>query len=328
MEQVSILLPVFNGAAFLEPLLGSVLSQTWKNFELLVLDDGSTDNSWDIITKFAQDDSRIRAQRSAINRGQERALEELSEESRAPLIMFCDQDDVWDLDKVRHLFEAIGEYSMVYGLSQLIDANGRSLNRSLFDLVGRPIEGIDCLELLFRNTVSGHALLMKRANLSRHAFAPSKANILFDWRLAAVATYANGLKFVSTATTWHRIHATNRNNRRASALNNTKKVRQTHLMPLYRMSDVAGFLADHPSIASSKRAVFAALVDELENYSARSSKWHVVDTGLCRRITDLAKALNPDTRVLDRFNRNIARIARGWLNPAFWWREMRAAGNA
>jgi glycosyltransferase involved in cell wall biosynthesis len=190
--KVSILLPVYDGAEFLEPLLRSVISQTWDNFELLVLDDGSTDGSWEIVEEFCQHDRRIRAHRSMVNRGQEQSLQILSKGCGGELIMFCDQDDVWEPSKVELLVAAIGESSLVYGSSPLINAKGEKLDRTLFDAVGFPLEGQDCLEILFRNTVSAHALLMKRAHLCERAFAPSTAGVLFDWRLAAAASSRAG----------------------------------------------------------------------------------------------------------------------------------------
>src|SRR5262245_33258071 len=197
--EISILLPVFNAGRFLAPLLDSIILQTWQNFELLIFDDGSTDHSWDVILQFSKRDRRIRPQRADVNRGQEFALKKISAQCRGRLIMFCDQDDVWEPEKVRRLVDGIGECSMAYGTSPLIDADGKSLERTLFDAVGPPIEGKDCLELLFRNTASGHALLMKRTNLCESAFLPSIANVLFDWRLAAAASYSGGLKFVPAA---------------------------------------------------------------------------------------------------------------------------------
>ncbi len=57
---VSVLLPVCNGELYLSEAIESVLTQTFDDFELLVLDDGSTDNSLEIIKGFAKRDSRVR----------------------------------------------------------------------------------------------------------------------------------------------------------------------------------------------------------------------------------------------------------------------------
>lgn len=56
---VSILMPIYNGATYLEQSIGSILAQTFANWELIALDDGSTDNSYDAVRRLAQEDKRI-----------------------------------------------------------------------------------------------------------------------------------------------------------------------------------------------------------------------------------------------------------------------------
>ena len=85
---VSILLPAFNGARFLDEQLRSVLLQTFSLFEFLIYDDGSTDGTWPTITAHAEADGRIRAWRRAANSGQGDALLYLLDHAQAPLISF------------------------------------------------------------------------------------------------------------------------------------------------------------------------------------------------------------------------------------------------
>jgi|CXWL01.1.fsa_nt_gi glycosyltransferase involved in cell wall biosynthesis len=66
---ISVYMPVYNGNGFVSMAIESILSQTFKNFEFVIVDDGSTDDSWKTITKYAKKDCRIRTFRNKTNRG-------------------------------------------------------------------------------------------------------------------------------------------------------------------------------------------------------------------------------------------------------------------
>lgn len=92
MQEVkaSFILPVYNGQEFLKDAIESVLCQDGDGFEILILDDGSTDRSWEVISSF--DDRRIRSFRRE-NRGLARTLNELIDLSRGEFIFRMDADD-------------------------------------------------------------------------------------------------------------------------------------------------------------------------------------------------------------------------------------------
>src|SRR5688500_13988223 len=103
LPAISILLPTYNGADFLREQLDSILGQTLADFELLIVDDGSTDATPAIVGEFARRDGRLRILPSEGNRGQKRRLAELLGAARAPLIAIADQDDIWDSQKLELL---------------------------------------------------------------------------------------------------------------------------------------------------------------------------------------------------------------------------------
>ena len=59
MEKISIIVPIYNGQAYIKKCIQSLTSQTYSNIEILCIDDGSTDSSLDILTNLAQQDQRI-----------------------------------------------------------------------------------------------------------------------------------------------------------------------------------------------------------------------------------------------------------------------------
>jgi len=95
MGRVTVCLSVYNGAATLEKSLASVFSQSYRDFDVLVLDDGSTDGSAEIARKF---DCRILV---LPNGGRGAALKRMVEEATGELIALIDCDDVWVPDKLR-----------------------------------------------------------------------------------------------------------------------------------------------------------------------------------------------------------------------------------
>src|SRR5215467_6992847 len=88
---ISVLLPVFNGGPYLQEAIESVLAQSYRNFELIIIDDGSTDDSWHTIHKVQ--DPRVRAFRQA-NRGLPSALNWAIQLAEGAYIARQDADDV------------------------------------------------------------------------------------------------------------------------------------------------------------------------------------------------------------------------------------------
>src|SRR4051794_2703213 len=90
---VSIVMPVYNAARYLPEALKSMLDQTFRDFELIAINDGSKDESLDILEQFAEYDSRIHIV-SRPNVGITRTLNEGLSIARAPLIARMDADDI------------------------------------------------------------------------------------------------------------------------------------------------------------------------------------------------------------------------------------------
>jgi O-antigen biosynthesis protein len=101
---VSVVLPTYNRADLLGRSIGSVLAQTFDRFELLVVDDGSTDATADVVGRFGDD--RIRYMRGTRNRGPAAARNAGIAAARGALLAFQDSDDEWLPDKLRQHVDA------------------------------------------------------------------------------------------------------------------------------------------------------------------------------------------------------------------------------
>src|SRR3954468_23890054 len=89
---VTVVMPVFNGGAFLRPAMESVLGQTFRDLELLVVDDGSTDGSADVAR--SSGDSRVRVMKNGRNLGLTATLNFALSAARAELVARQDADDL------------------------------------------------------------------------------------------------------------------------------------------------------------------------------------------------------------------------------------------
>ena len=126
-KKVSIVIPTFNCARFIAQTISSVLIQNYKNFEIIVIDDCSSDNTVDIIS--AINDSRIKIIQNKRNRGAAYCRNIGIENSSGEYIAFLDGDDLWAADKLSNQINFMEKhnYGFCYTDYQLIDENGQSL---------------------------------------------------------------------------------------------------------------------------------------------------------------------------------------------------------
>lgn len=165
--RMSVVMPVYNVQSYIEEAIQSVLDQTFTDFELIIVDDGGSDNSVKIARTF--DDPRIRIV-SQPNRGLAGARNTGIACSRAPFIALLDSDDRWHRDKLLlhyvHL-QANPAIGVSYSGSRLIDEHGEVMKVTM-----RPkLTAISDADILCRNPVgNGSAPVFRKAMLDRAAF--------------------------------------------------------------------------------------------------------------------------------------------------------------
>lgn len=141
MEQVSIIIPVFNGEAFLTACLDSVLAQSFRDFQVYLIDDGSTDHTPEICQAYSAVDGRIRYLRQE-NRGVSAARNLGLRWAEGEFVTFCDADDLWEKDHLQTLVRAIRETGadMVSCNYTHADSLGNFLRRTEFPAEIRELE--------------------------------------------------------------------------------------------------------------------------------------------------------------------------------------------
>lgn len=106
--KVSVIIPIYNAAEFLEECLDSVLQQSLKEIEVICVDDGSPDNSLDILKKYEQQDPRVKVI-SQPNQGAGAARNNGMANARGEYLSFLDSDDFFDRDMLKEAYEAAHE---------------------------------------------------------------------------------------------------------------------------------------------------------------------------------------------------------------------------
>jgi len=130
---VSVITPVYNAEKFISETIQSVLHQTYDNWELILVDDGSTDHSLDIIAKFTQAYSNIVLFKNDKNSGAAITRNRGTEEAKGEYIAFLDADDLWLPTKLeKHIqFMRNQELQVSFSSYELMDENGDSLHKRI-----------------------------------------------------------------------------------------------------------------------------------------------------------------------------------------------------
>lgn len=178
MPKASIIVPAFNVADTLPQTLESLLNQTFEDFEIIVVDDGSSDETAQITRDFAAD-SRVKLIRQS-NRGLAGARNSGIAHARGKYIGFCDADDLWRPQKlaihIAHL-DGAPNVGLSFSGSELIDENGTPNG-----LAQRPrLRAITATHVFKRNPIgNGSAAVMRRTALIALAYRP-KSETSRDW---------------------------------------------------------------------------------------------------------------------------------------------------
>lgn len=124
MPKISIIIPVYNAEAFVDRAIDSCLQQSYSDFELVLVDDGSTDRSRQMMSDYALADPRISVEHTA-NLGVVKAREHGVECSKGEFLFFMDADDTLPTDALQRLAQmATPEVDMVIGDIKQIEADG------------------------------------------------------------------------------------------------------------------------------------------------------------------------------------------------------------
>lgn len=179
LVKVSIVIPTFNRAWVIRRSIGSALSQTYRDFEILIVDDGSTDETFDVVKTFFQY-PQVRYIRHEKNRGHQAARNTGIKNARGDYIAFLDSDDTWIPEKIELQLEAInkkGADCVVLTGMWLVE-NGKRTRLRLFE---RQYEGYVYPELLALDGPSHGCMLVPREWFRQIGFVDESISAYADW---------------------------------------------------------------------------------------------------------------------------------------------------
>lgn len=128
-DLVSIITPTYNCGKFINETIKSVLNQTYKNWEMIIVDDCSIDDTEKVVLKF--NDERIKYHKLKTNSGAAVARTEAMQLAKGSYMAFLDSDDIWTEDKLEKQinFMKKNNYAFTCTSYEQIDENGNSLNK-------------------------------------------------------------------------------------------------------------------------------------------------------------------------------------------------------
>ncbi len=133
-DLVSIITPVYNASKYLAGMIESVLAQTYPEWELLLSDDCSTDESMSIASSYSQKDERVKLLASDKNTGPAGCRNRAIRAARGKYIAFLDSDDLWVPDKLDFQIEFMttGKHYLSFAAYQKIDEQGNRIGNELY----------------------------------------------------------------------------------------------------------------------------------------------------------------------------------------------------
>lgn len=186
VPDVSVIMPCFNHGRFIEDSMNSILQQTHANLELIVADDCSSDDSWEVAQSIAAKDDRVIVLKHPANQGASRSRNSAIGRAKGQFIGFCDADDVWESGKLEFQLSQLTQHpdrDVAYCDSTIIDEQGAPTGERFSQLYPPPpVESGDLFaELLLRNFINMQSVLVRRQCIERVGLFDEGVKWVEDW---------------------------------------------------------------------------------------------------------------------------------------------------
>ncbi len=203
---VSVIMCTYNGSAFIDEQIESIINQDYKNIELVIVDDCSTDDTFEKIKHWSDKYSFISFSQNEINLGYNKNFEKAIQRAKGDFITISDQDDIWLAQKISDSLACYSEMNVSLVHCQNISLKDGKLRHKLAK-ARIPMEGNDIRQLFLYGQISGHTMLFKRDLLEK--IFPMPQGILYDLWISAIACCHGNIKSVNKALVYHRVHGKN-----------------------------------------------------------------------------------------------------------------------
>ena len=238
---ISVCIATYNGARYIEAQIRSILPQLAQEDEIIISDDGSTDDTLRCIQQIADDRIHVVSRLQPI--GVTANFYAAMEKAKGDVIFLCDQDDVWLPNKVQRCMEGLKQYDMIVCDAQVVNADLQPLYPSLFAL-------IHSRSGLWHNwafcSFYGSGMAFRRSVWENAHPLPSGSLIAHDWWLGIVAEMTGKVCFLPETLYLYRRHTntvTQVNNRslftrsqRPWYIKITARIQMLYYIILYRLT--------------------------------------------------------------------------------------------
>lgn len=200
---ISVLMPAYNSAAYISQAIESILAQTMADFEFIIIDDGSTDGTWEIVDQYAQNDSRIRAQQNHFNQGVAHNRNMLVGLARGDYIAWQDSDDISVVDRLFLQYTFLQQHPKVGIVGGFIHCfeRRRSLGVRMY-----PQADQDLKKMIFRVSPIAFPMSMVRRDVFEktglYLLRPAAEDLDILFRIGQHYAFANLQNIVG----WYRVH--------------------------------------------------------------------------------------------------------------------------
>ncbi len=213
MVLVSVILPSYNHEEFISEAIESVLNQTFRDFEFIIIDDHSKDKSPEIIKKYQEKDNRIKACFHKENKGIARTQNECINMAKGKFIAFFNSDDVWDKNKLKKQLEVLegDENLVVWTEGEIIDGQSKSLGMKFTQKFGglrAKKSGNIFLNLLRGNFLFFSSIILKRENFENLRFTP-QLRFHSDYKYESSLAEKYKFYFINEPLAKYRVHRDN-----------------------------------------------------------------------------------------------------------------------
>lgn len=237
MEQIDILMATYNGEKYLKMQIDSILQQTYSNFQLIISDDCSTDNTIKILNEYEKKDSRIKVYYQNKNLGCVKNFEFLLGKVENEIYALSDQDDIWLPEKLEKSLQnmKINNSDLVFGDLILIDEKGDNISNSFWKVKGfknKIKKDGNYKGLLLNNYVTGCTILSKKIFLKDILPLPKGAKYLIhDYWISIVISLKGKISYTEEPLILYRQHSSNQVGYRTKSkeLNSLAEIRKMFL---------------------------------------------------------------------------------------------------
>lgn len=207
------MLPIYNGEKYLKEQIESVVNQTYRNLEIIIIDDYSNDGGFKIASDLARTDNRIKVYKNPYNLGYFSNFLKGASLATGEFICFCDQDDYWDPDKVtllKALLEKDPKNMLAYSDLEICGENLKSIYRSFWRASGiKPIRGHLGGREFLKNISPGCSMMFRRDVRGELIKASPEAPFIHDHLALVISAGLGKIVYTKRRLVKYRQHSNN-----------------------------------------------------------------------------------------------------------------------